>query len=318
MAFGYQNAQIVQLASIFTFIFSFLISDYSDSLSFDLRYLLRGELWRLITGQIVFKTMAQAFVAVILLYTYRQFERQLGLRKFGAFVVVSYATSVVMQLTVVVLCYAVGANIVPTSGPFFLLFALLPFYYNCIPKLSVSQYSFLGLSLSEKSWTYVLLLQLALSGGFESVLPAGCGFISGLLYIRNFGGLQKVRLPARLESVFAVLGGFFSSLIPSSAAGTAATSQRGTARAMPAAGRAAVDQRGAYAPPPATDDGWQNFDEIDDYAALGAAAVPRGAVTVSEDNVQLLMSMGFARPIAVQALENNDNNVEAAANYLLR
>ena len=315
MAFGYQNAQVVQLTSIFTFIFTFLLSDHADTLSFNLHFLLRGEMWRLVTGQILFNNMAQAFVALILLYTYRQFERQLGLRKFGAFVVVSYATSLLMQLAVVLLCYVVGVNVVPSSGPFFLLFALVPFYYNCIPKLSVSQYSVVGVNLSEKSWIYFLLLQLALSGGYESALPAACGFISGLLYIRNVGGLQKLRLPTRVESAFSVVGGFFASLIPFSAAAP----QRGDARAAPPTGRAAMDQRGAYAPPPATDgDGWQNFDDTDDFSAARSTAVPSGAVTVSEENVQVLMSMGFARPIAVHALENNDNNVEAAANYLLR
>lgn len=107
----------------------------TDSLFFlhlqcaDLYRLLHGEVWRLITSFFVFQGSAQAIVGLILLYTCRQFERQMGSRKFGAFIVFSFLVSTLVSLGVVVTAASMGFYLVPSSGPFSLIFALLMFYY---------------------------------------------------------------------------------------------------------------------------------------------------------------------------------------------
>lgn len=102
--------------------FSFLIAP-------DLYRLLHGEVWRLLSSFFVFQSSAQAIVGLILLYTCRQFERQMGSRKFGAFIVFSFLVSTLVSLGVVVTASSIGFYLVPSSGPFSLIYALLIFYY---------------------------------------------------------------------------------------------------------------------------------------------------------------------------------------------
>lgn len=90
---------------------------------------MQGELWRLASSQIIFRNKAQAIVGLILLYTCRQFERQMGSRKFGAFLLFSLTTSILSLLGLIVIFASVGYNLVPSSGPYFLIFSLVAFYY---------------------------------------------------------------------------------------------------------------------------------------------------------------------------------------------
>lgn len=128
---GYEHAPITQLVSVVTLICSLLFGGESKSLQdgnycsilstliviknwmsevvaaniFGLdigRLCFHGELWRLLTSQIVFNQNAQALVGLILLYTCRQFERQMGSRKFAGFLFLSLCFSVLSLLAVVV------------------------------------------------------------------------------------------------------------------------------------------------------------------------------------------------------------------------
>ena len=90
---------------------------------------MHGEVWRLFTSQIIFRNKAQAIVGLILLYSCRQFERQMGVKKFGAFLIFSLLISVLTMTAFIVVCLTVGVHFVPSSGPFFLIFALMAFYY---------------------------------------------------------------------------------------------------------------------------------------------------------------------------------------------
>ena len=78
-------------------------------------------------------------------------------------------------------------------------------YFYCIayvPRLQSTEFSILGLGFSEKSWTYLLGLQLSLSQGFRSLLPSLIGLLFGYLYIKNLLLMQKFRLPKFLEVCF--------------------------------------------------------------------------------------------------------------------
>jgi hypothetical protein len=59
----------------------------------------------------------------------------------------------------------------------------------------------LGVAVSEKSWVYLLALQMALSDGAGSLLAAGSGLAAGLLYLREGSPLQRFRLPVAVEVV---------------------------------------------------------------------------------------------------------------------
>ncbi len=99
----------------------------------DIQQVLNGEIWRLASSQIVFRNKAQAIVGLILLYSCRQFERQMGSRKFGAFLAFSCATSLLALLALIVVAASIGYNLIPSPGPFFLIYSLVAFYY-CKPS----------------------------------------------------------------------------------------------------------------------------------------------------------------------------------------
>ena len=95
----------------------------------DLLKLFQGELWRLVSNFLVFQNTAQAIVGLVLLYTCRQFERQMGSRKFGAFLLFSVVVSTMINLAIIVVASSIGFYLVPSSGPFSIIYALMVLYH---------------------------------------------------------------------------------------------------------------------------------------------------------------------------------------------
>jgi len=76
--------------------------------------------------------MAQTLIGMLILYICRQFERQLGSRKYGSFVFLSFSVSLLVQLLVILITNAIDIDFVPAHGPFFLIFSLLPLFYGTL------------------------------------------------------------------------------------------------------------------------------------------------------------------------------------------
>ena len=112
----------------------------------DLHRLMRGEIWRLITTHFVFRNPAQLMVGLIVLYSLRGFERQMGSKKFGAYLIYSLLSSTVLSvLFILILNVLIGwLSFVPSSGPFFLIYSLMIFYYckSSRATLSINSYLF--------------------------------------------------------------------------------------------------------------------------------------------------------------------------------
>eukprot|EP01038_Epipyxis_sp_PR26KG_P016494 gene16494-22514_t len=324
MSSGYENAPITKVLSVLTAILSIIVSPYSAQL--DLPHLYRGELWRLISGQLIFQSLPQTVVGLILLYTCRQFERQMGIRKFGAFLFFSFLISTSILLAMIVTASSVGYEFIPSCGPYFIIFSLLSFYYWHIPKLHSSQFSVFGMEFSEKSWIYFLSLQLLLSDGVESIAAALSGFVAGYIYDTDGYGLQNFRLPRRIENFFAVIGRFFTSLFPANnptAIPTTIIPPSGSRRGNIPSG---LNRRGP---------GGGNRENLlgggggwmDDFAQFEGAGSgfeqqtlqPRiPIIQPDEAAIANLMGLGFEREAVIRALIQTSNNVEAAANILLQ
>ena len=75
----------------------------------------------------------------------------------------------------------------------------IPRVVGHIPKLHSTQYSFAGFDLSEKSWIYLLALQLILSDGVPSMVSASAGWLAGYTYEKDGYGMQNWRLPRVIE-----------------------------------------------------------------------------------------------------------------------
>lgn len=81
-------------------------------------------------------------------------------------------------------------------------FYVFPVALGRIPKLHQSRYAFFGIAFSEKTWMYLLALQLLVSEGLDSIAAGFCGFLAGYLYDHDSIGLQKLRLPQAVQVCF--------------------------------------------------------------------------------------------------------------------
>jgi len=248
--------------------------------AFELPKILHGEVHRVFVSSFVFADMGQTCYGLILLWAVRHFERLMGIRKFGAFWTQMFIGSIVLNLVCTSLAnLSLGLEFTPSSGPYFLIYSLLVLYHAHIPRVHASKYTLLNLVVfSEKTFVYLLALHLALCMGLQSLVPALSGLVLGLLYLK-FSRLQSWRLPGPLDGALGMFGAAYQRLTPTPAA------RRG--------GGGGGGGRGAR----------------------GAAAV---AAPPEESVSTLVSSLGVDRDAAIRALQQSDNNLERAANLLLR
>jgi hypothetical protein len=182
---------------------------------------------RLLTYQLAYTSSTELLFSTVLIYQFRVLERLWGSRKFASFVaVVSWVNLSVTPLMVLVL--KVGTlgwyNYLP-AGLTGLVFALLAAWAEEVPRIyrykiatgglmtrnaaatssegegtstTQSLGEIPGLVLSDKSTTYLLAAQLALSQFPYSLLPAAVGWTVGTAWIGELlpGRLGRWRVPA--------------------------------------------------------------------------------------------------------------------------
>ena len=202
MSAYFDHAPISSYVFLMTLVSMLMGSSTSHShIALDLSNIYNGEVYRIALSPLFFLDTPQVIVGLILIYTLRQLERQMGSRKFGAFVLLSYVISLLAQVALIVTFSSVGYDIIPSPGPFYYIFSILPFFHYYIPKLKPSNYSLLGFSivLSEKIWFYLLAIQLLFSDGISSIIPGVSGLIASYTYSIDGLNLSSFRLPAFVE-----------------------------------------------------------------------------------------------------------------------
>uniref|UniRef100_A0A7S0DXC6 UBA domain-containing protein n=1 Tax=Hanusia phi TaxID=3032 RepID=A0A7S0DXC6_9CRYP len=158
--------------------------------------LVRRQVWRVITYQFFFSTASELIIGMVLMYTFRQFERHWGSKKFGAFIVVAKTLSAIMGTGALFLQRSWRQNFVMqvASGPYGLIFASLVQYYFEIPVSQPMQ--IFGLNFSNKTFVYIFAMQLSCSLSRPSQLAAASGILTGIMYRWNVLGLRKYMLPS--------------------------------------------------------------------------------------------------------------------------
>ena len=146
---GFENAPIVK-AMLFSTIGTFLIQSYAAASASALRVetakiVLNSEYWRFLTSQLTFQSSGELMVA-LLMYIFRQFERQLGSRKLALHVIVSIFFSITLQMCA--LYYA--HTRIRLAWSVCSIFAMFPKYYMYALKLYPKMFSVFGLTLSDK------------------------------------------------------------------------------------------------------------------------------------------------------------------------
>lgn len=240
------------------------------------------EPWRLFTHNFFFTTPGELLFGIILLYFFRQTERQIGSSRYFAFLT---AAAAIHTAFILLMDFALPAAFPASPGPYALLGAQLVWYFFETPRI----YDFTllhSVSLSDKSFPYLLAFQLLLSGLPRSSLSFMSGLVCGLF-------LRFPALAAHLDTPSSVASFAARHILPWM---DTAPRPRPTRRRRTGGGSAGVGERGTRrASPNAT------------------PALP----VADEAHVAALTAMGFSREQAVAALVQESNDVQRATERLL-
>ncbi|ESW34071.1 hypothetical protein PHAVU_001G121800 [Phaseolus vulgaris] len=284
---GFTNAPVTRLfivaSAIFTIFFGIQGRFGTLGLSYqDIFGKLR--LWKLIMSIFSFSSTPELMFGLYLLYYFRVFERQIGSNKYSVFIVFSILTSLLLEVLAVALLKDPTANLV-TPGPYGLIFAsFVPFFFDIPVSTRFRVFSFF---FSDKSFIYLAGIQLLLSSWKRSILPGMCGILAGSLYRLNVFYIRKAKFPEFISS-------FFSRIALPSMGSSHATSSSTTRHSV-----------GNLPSHPAR------------QVERNYPAPMQSAVEPSEDSITTLLSMGFDRNSARQALVQARNDVNVATNILL-
>lgn len=169
------------------------------------------QIWRLLTWQACFTNSTELLFAAMTIYHMRIIERLWGSRKFASFLCTLFpVTTILSPIILALILRPLSLNAINQlpAGPTPLLFALLAQYHAVIPnaykyRIATSTQSIAnappnGILFSDKSVTYLLASQLALSQLPGSLLVAGVGWGIGVAW-RNDILPEKIllwRLPS--------------------------------------------------------------------------------------------------------------------------
>ncbi|KAH6779605.1 Ubiquitin-associated protein [Perilla frutescens var. hirtella] len=284
---GFNNAPvtrtIVIASALFTIIFG--IQGRSRNIAWSYQDIFRKlQIWKLIISVFGFSSTPELVFGIYLLYYFRVFERQIGSNKYTVFILFSIFTSVLIEVLALLLLKDPSLNIL-TSGPYGLIFSsFVPFYFD-IPVST--RFRVFNLNFSDKTFIYLAGLQLFLSSWKRSMLPGICGILAGSLYRLNVFRVRRMKFPEAIASFFSRLS------LPSMGSSTPATgsSRNVIGSATTYAGR---QMEGNYPAP-----------------TLSSSIEP------PEESISTLVSMGFDRNSARQALVRARNDINAATNILL-
>ncbi|XP_042482500.1 rhomboid-like protein 20 [Macadamia integrifolia] len=283
---GFHNSSVtkafVVACTLFTVIFG--IQGRSSTLGLSYQDVFgKFHLWRFLASRFAFSSTPELMFGLYLLYYFRVFERQIGSNKYSVFILFSMIVSLLYE--VLLLFLVKDPSKVLASGPYGLIFSsFVPFFFD-IPVST--RFRIFGIHFSDKSFIYLAGIQLLLSSWKRSILPGLGGILAGVLYHMNLFGFRRMKFPEFVTS-------FFSRLPWPSAGGSSPTASSGNIIAnMPSYTGRPVE--GNY------------------------PSVPLASTTMEppEDSIATLVSMGFDRHAARQALVRARNDINNASNILL-
>ncbi|CAN4109323.1 unnamed protein product [Withania somnifera] len=282
---GFNNAPVTRAlviaSTLFTIIFG--VRGRANHLGWSYQDIFQKlRIWKLILSIFTFSSTPELVFGLYLLYYFRVFERQIGSNKYSVFLLFSFVVSLLLEVLALQLIKDPSLSIL--SGPYGLIFSsFVPFYLD-IPVST--WFRIFSLRFSDKSFIYLAGLQLLFSSWKRSIVPGLCGIIAGCLYRLNLFRIRRVKFPEFIASFFARLSWPSVGNIPP----PSAPARNSPGNVPIFAGR----QIEANYPAP----------------VLSAREPP-------EDAIAMLVSMGFDRNSARQALIHSRNDVNIATNVLL-
>jgi len=293
--------------------------------------LMSGQIWRLLFNRLTYIHTKDLICSALVIYYFRIFERRMGSRKFASYLFGTCTIATVLEVCTIMMLsqfeidYHSGGFLPP--GLYGLLFPLYVNYFLDIPKITVS--SFAGLPLTGKTVTYILGLQIA-STSHATLISALCGLVAGILYRKNIFKVQKwLVVPAFVcRACDKMFGWFLHSSEPK-------YKQMGATLELQRQEQADLleqqyyysrtqefrQQQGQGYSERLVDDG-VNAEGILGYFMRNRQGQgqnrPMENLEPSQENIQILVDMGFDQGRAVEALRSSSNDLETATSILLR
>ncbi|PON39076.1 Ubiquitin-associated domain containing protein [Parasponia andersonii] len=264
--------------------------------------------WKLLVSVFAFSSTPELMFGLYLLYYFRVFERQIGSNKYSVFILFSVTVSLLLEVLALSFLKDPVTNLI-TSGPYGLIFAsFVPFFFD-IPVST--RFRVFGIHFSDKSFIYLAGLQLLLSAWKRSILPGVCGIVAGLLYRLNIFHIRKAKFPEFVTSLFSRLAWPPVGNLP--AAPSRGNVPSFTGRPVEAIYIYALHKSHLF---------HAGYNEATDYGRSlrlkrNFPSTMPSATEPSEEAIATLVSMGFDRNNARQALVQARNDVNVATNILL-
>jgi len=247
-----------------------------------------------------------------LLYSFRTLERQLGSSEFGVFVILSFLVS---SLLVLILLFTLSntandeKNERVFSGPYALIFGALVLYYYYIPPMI--PVPFFGIRFTDKVFTYIAAVILALSHPPSSIYYAYCGIFSGLLYrTKTFESLLVPLWLTKICSKYiSPILTLFTIFIENQSSSQPQPQQPPTQSQQRPARNVNTNpsvRLPAYRPSNVFD-----FDTVHTFYSQ-----PQPVRQPSQENIDYLMSMGVDRETAIETLVRYDDELHIAIESL--
>jgi membrane associated rhomboid family serine protease len=280
---GFNNAPITRTFVIASVLFTILfgIRGRTDKLGLSYPDIFKNlQLWKLIVSVFSFSSTSELMFGVYLLYYFRVFERQIGSNKYSVFILFSVIVSKLLEILSLSLLKDRSVNRL-TPGPYALIFSSFIQFHFDIPVST--WFRVFRIRFSDKSFIYLAGIQLLLSSWKSSMIPGICGILAGSLYRSNIFSIRQAKFPKAIALFFSRFA--WPSVGPTSP--VVPPTRNAVANVPPYAGRSTERS----------------------YAA--ALSEP------PEDSIATLVSMGFDRNSARQALIHAQNDVNAATNILL-
>ena len=276
----------------------------------------------MLTTPFVFASFGEVVCGLMLLYTFRQLERKMGSIKFASYTIVSAALGLTVQLA-----FLVVFKRALTPGPLPIIFSLLLPFFAHVPKLSPRYFSILGIDFSDKSFTYILALQLLFNNGISSIASGLAGFLVGVVYSAEVLPLHAWRVPSFLSNAASrFVMPWLGSSPPWARDVRRAEQARRQQQAMqrfyeragmqPPGGQVGTMNNGTDqlvgGPDPALLQALQNSLGRNGQNGAQAQVEPPAEVLVSQ-----MTNMGFSREDSIEALQRSGNNENAAVERML-
>ncbi|KAF8214190.1 hypothetical protein K438DRAFT_1915257 [Mycena galopus ATCC 62051] len=228
--------------------------------------------WRLGVHHLAFSNSSDLFIAEILLFNIGiPIERHFGTLKFASFAVITTLLATLLELISLGLFHRAGLNYIP-SGPIALIFSIIYQYHRIVP--SAYSLRIFGLPLTNKSFTYVFALQLAIGYLPGSAAAALIGVFAGQIYRSDLANLKGYRIPPWLASfasqyILPLLG----SLRPARRSNRALPDELDSDNARPQNDEVITTARPAPVPSPATQRNRAENNPADQRSGTGGSVV---------------------------------------------